>query len=100
MNNTLSGRIDLDGGFLEWREGSGGTVEIYDIAVNSERRKGIGRAMIKELAEAYPGYTIFAFTRASNAVARLFYEALGFQGTVVEKFYQGDPAMLYVKWAK
>lgn len=66
--------------FLVWREGSGGTVEIFDIAVNSERRVGIGTCLIHQMLGSVPPATqlVFAITRASNSIAREFYEGFGF----------------------
>lgn len=66
---------------LEWREGHGRTVEIFDIVVGSERRKGRGRALIQLLLQQVPGDTamVYAITRLSNAIAHQFYEACGFR---------------------
>lgn len=67
--------------FLVYREGMGGTVELFDIAVMSERGKGIGRKLVNSLIRRVQGeyLEIFAITRISNTVAQQFYEALGFR---------------------
>ena len=75
-------RIELSGGidFLEWREGSGGTVEIFDIAVNSKRGCGRGTRLVRMLIERVRNETslIFAITRQSNQKAQDFYWKVGF----------------------
>ena len=74
--------LDEDGlDFLDWRPGSGRSVEIFDIVVNSERRKGHGRKLVEKLLQAIEPRTslIFAVTRISNEVAAQFYAAVGFR---------------------
>jgi ribosomal protein S18 acetylase RimI-like enzyme len=97
-------RIELDDprDFLEWREGSGGTVEIWDIQVGTERRKGKGRRLFQKLfAELGPGVTVFAITRADNEVAQQFYEACRFTTVnVLRRFYgaeRGVDALMYLR---
>lgn len=70
--------------FLVYRQGMGRTVEIYDICVETDRRKGKGRKLIKRLLEnlkdAYPDTSmVYAVTRIGNTIAHQFYEALGFR---------------------
>lgn len=67
--------------YLVWRVGYGRTVEIEDIAVGSERRRGIGRKLVEKLLLAVPPDTamVYALTRAGNTIAHQFYEALGFR---------------------
>ncbi len=75
-------RIELDdpNDFLEWRRGHGGTIEIVDIVVRSERRKGRGRLLVQRLfAELNPHEHVYAITRAENRIAQEFYHALGFR---------------------
>lgn len=66
---------------LVWRPGQGRTVEIFDIVVNSERRRGRGREMVESLKQCVPPSTalIYAITRLSNTIAHEFYESLGFR---------------------
>jgi hypothetical protein len=41
-------KISLHDGkdYLDWRQGSGNTVEIFEIEVGTDRRKGIGKRLI------------------------------------------------------
>lgn len=70
--------------YLVWRTGTGRTVEIEDIAVHSERRKGKGRQLmarlLQEVGSNHPSTAmIYAITRAGNTIAHQFYEAMGFR---------------------
>lgn len=75
-------RIEFNEGqdFLIWGKGSGGNVEILDIAVNSERGVGIGTRLVNTLIEQVRSDTrlIFAVTRLSNYRAHSFYRKFGF----------------------
>jgi ribosomal protein S18 acetylase RimI-like enzyme len=88
--NTI--RLADERDYLVWREGSGGTVEILDIAVGSGRRQGRGRRLVGLLADKVPeGTLIWAITRADNAVAQQFYESLRFRVVgVLRSFYTTD----------
>lgn len=80
--------------FIDWRLGSGRTVEIFDIAVNSVRREGKGRQLVEKLKMEIPKDTslIFAITRISNEIAQQFYEANGFRIVGrLHRFYQDGP---------
>lgn len=92
--------IELNEGqdFLHYRQGSGGTVEIFDIAVNSERGVGRGRQLINLLFDEVRQNThlVFAITRESNQIARQFYAALGFYKLgELHRFYQEESAIMY-----
>jgi ribosomal protein S18 acetylase RimI-like enzyme len=92
--------LDDERDFLDWREGSGGTVEIFNVQVMSARRKGKGRLLVRKLfAELGPGVTVWAITRADNEVAVQWYQALGFDVTgVLRRFYgaeRGVDAILF-----
>lgn len=67
--------------YLTYRIGSGKTVEIYDIVVNSERRQGKGRWLVNRLIDSLPKdiRLVFAITRADNFIAQQFYESLRFR---------------------
>lgn len=69
--------------FLDYRVSSGGTVEIFDICVASNRRAGIGRWLVDQLiatvCDPHGIRRIWAITRASNFIAQAFYEALRFR---------------------
>jgi ribosomal protein S18 acetylase RimI-like enzyme len=82
------------GDFIDWREGSGRTIEIFDIAVNTVRREGKGRQLLDKLRSAIPTDTslIFAITRCSNEIAQQFYESNGFRIVGrLHRFYQDGP---------
>ena len=90
--NRITFRDERD--FLYWRPGSGKTVEIYDIVVMSQRRKGIGRWLINRLIDhEMPADTklVYAITRISNGIAKAFYEEMGFRviGNLW-RFYQDE----------
>lgn len=91
--NRLTGDDPRD--YLDYREGSGGTVEIFDLAVNSERGKGKGRAMVERLLALHDEdgtRLVWAITRIDNLIAQSFYEALGFRVVaVLRQFYQDSP---------
>lgn len=84
-------RITLNTGedFLDWRQGSGNTIEIYDIVVNSSRRKGVGRALVSTLLASLPEETVvWAITRTENRIAQEFYHGLRFHVIgVLYEFY-------------
>lgn len=80
--------------FLKYRKGSGDTIEIYDIAVGTDRRVGKGRRLVELLlANIPPGIrTIWAITRAENFIAQQFYENLGFRVIApLRNFYRDGP---------
>lgn len=103
MNPTTANMIELNDGldWLVWRSGSGPTVEIYDVAVNSARRQGFGRRLVDKLLEAVPRSTksVWAVTRANNIIATEWYAALGFSAAaVLEGFYgDGEDAVMYLR---
>jgi ribosomal protein S18 acetylase RimI-like enzyme len=95
-DKTWYGRITVDhnreGTYLDWRQGSGDTVEIYDIAVyNEDRRQGKGRALVDALIDRVcprvGAKKVFAITKASNRIAQEFYEELRFRAVPLWNFY-------------
>lgn len=82
-------RITLNGDVrdrLDWRWGSGGTIEIFDIVVGSERRNGRGRRLVNKLLNEIAGMPedsrptfVWAITRADNRIAQEFYAELKFK---------------------
>jgi ribosomal protein S18 acetylase RimI-like enzyme len=93
-NPTADGKLAED--YLDYRVGSGGTIEIEDIAVMSERGKGRGTELLNQLiSECRDMPTmprlIWAITRAENEVAQHFYEARGFRVVgVLRDFYHEE----------
>lgn len=81
-------------------------MEIFDIAVTSERRKGHGKALMRLLFRRLPVEIrlVFAITRADNFVAQHFYEALGFRIIApLRHFYQdgsGKPTIDAVMYGR
>jgi ribosomal protein S18 acetylase RimI-like enzyme len=85
----LEHNLILDGDsrdYLVWRSGMGRTIEIFDICVGSERRKGKGRRLVKMMLLEVAKYPkgkgpslIYAMTRYDNAIAHQFYEYMGFR---------------------
>lgn len=82
--------------YLVYRKGQEHTLEIYDIAVRSERGKGIGRSMVEEMIEKENPRIVYAFTRKTNEIAREFYKALGFTELKVMNFYPDGPAIMVI----
>lgn len=78
---------------LEYREGSGETVEIFDIKVMSERKIGNGTKLFMKLLELNPRF-VYAFTREGNTIARAFYKKLGFREQKIKKMYKDENAIL------
>ncbi len=96
--NIIRGSDPRD--FLEYRDGSGGTVEIFEIVVRSKRRTGIGRALVQSLVDTVQGHThlIFALMRSSNLIAHDFYQGLGMQVIArLPSFYVEEDAVMYGK---
>lgn len=89
----IGGRIQLESpdDRLDWRQGSGDTIEIYDIQVSSEhRRRGKGRRLIDALQALCRARNIrraWAITRASNFAAQKFYEEMRFVSVPLRAFY-------------
>lgn len=83
--------------YLSYRPGHGGTVEIDDIAVYSERQRGTGRAMVEAALARTGAAKVYALARAENAPARKFYEALGFRPVELPGFYEDGDAVMYYR---
>lgn len=84
---------DLDK--LVYRNGSGDTIEILDIYVNSDRGKGIGTYLVYQLLSIIPSgtRTLWAITRVDNTIGRKFYRSLGFYKVGnLYRFYNDDRA--------
>ena len=87
-----------DVGFIVWRRGTGGNVELLHIRAE-EYRKGYGRwlfhRMLKCLLAEPPYYSVFGFTLVTNHRARAFYESLGFHCREVEGIYRDGRTVLF-----
>lgn len=80
--------------FVVYRNGSNNTIEIFDIAVMSERQKGYGTQLINKLKAQHKN--LYAFMRASNKGAYIFYKKNGFTPTIIKNFYPDEDAYLMV----
>ena len=81
-------RIEVEGGFLEYRSAPAGTVEIVNINVHGKRHAGIGRRLVAILERISPNNTIYCFSRVENTIAHRFYESLGFKNiATISAFY-------------
>ncbi|HUY35370.1 MAG TPA: GNAT family N-acetyltransferase [Pirellulales bacterium] len=77
-------------GSLDYRVAPGGTAEIVDVNVDGWRqRQGIGSELLAQMLEELPAdvAVVYAFTKASNALAQAWYKNRGFQLTLVPAFY-------------
>ncbi len=78
-------------GFVVARDLGSGEAEILNLVVAPEwRRRGIARALVGELALAYP-QALFLEVRESNSSARAFYQSFGFQEVGRRPDYYRDP---------
>lgn len=104
--HLMTGRLtipDHPEDYVSFRVGMAGTLEIFDIAVQSERRKGRGKLLFNMLLERVAEINdvrrnggvgvllIFAITRWGNTIAQEYYEAMGFRIVGrLHNFYRGD----------
>jgi len=88
-------RIQLDNGFIEYREGTGGNIEITQIRAY-EKGRGTGRELIRRLIEeSKPYYSIYAFVLASRLDARRFYASCGLNEMPIGRgLYKNDGAII------
>lgn len=91
-------RITLnDTDYLEYRDASGGTIELYDIAVMSERQRGIGKQLIQMMLDREKPRFVYGFTRISNNIARIFYQKQGYAEILVPSMYAEEDAIMVCK---
>lgn len=78
-------------GFIVARPVAEGEFEILNLAVTPEaRRKGVGRRLLGDTLSRRSG-DYYLEVRESNAVARNFYEHLGFEVVTKRPGYYSDP---------
>ena len=71
------------------------------IVARDYRRMGVGRALVRHVESRIPGRKLFTSTNRSNRPMQRFCAALGFvRSGVVENLDEGDPELIYVKWAR
>lgn len=79
---TRCGIFENEHGYLVWRQGSGNTIEIFEIEVDDDhRQQGHGTNLIEQLEEygrKNHYLMMWAITRHSNRPARAFYDNTGF----------------------
>jgi ribosomal-protein-alanine acetyltransferase len=84
---------EIDGetvAYLVWRRTFTDEFEILSIATHPQhRRKGLGRALIREFCSGNRG-DVFLEVRESNHAGIVFYESLGFRRTGVRHAYYAD----------
>lgn len=85
-------------GYIVWRRGTGGNVELLHIR-SSRLREGYGTRLIKEMVRRLrsdpPYKTIFGFTRTANRDAHQFYASLGFDLSPVRGVYADGDAVVF-----
>lgn len=85
-------------GFIVWRRGSGGNVELLHIKA-FERGKGYGHELFREMMEQLacdpPRTSVFGFTWVGNDEAKAFYGGLGFNLQEVDGIYDDGKAILF-----
>jgi ribosomal protein S18 acetylase RimI-like enzyme len=92
MQKITKNKVD----YLVYRIGMAGTVEIFDIAVKSERQKGIGRELVQTLIAKTNPKRVYAFCRSTNESAHKFYDRLGFIGYDLPNFYEDGDAKIFI----
>lgn len=92
MQRITLNEVDI----LDYRKGSGDTIEIYDIVVNSERGVGRGKLLFEELLRRENPKRVFAFCRAENDNAHKYYRKLGCREVDLGQFYPDGKAKLFI----
>ena len=82
---------------LVYRPAAGGTIEVFDILVESTRGVGTGTSMLNELIETEQPTRITAVTRETNTLANKFWRKNGFVGYMMPDFYPDGHAVMYIK---
>jgi ribosomal protein S18 acetylase RimI-like enzyme len=94
----MSGRVGSYVDYLEYEVRHDGTAEIVDIAVRSEREKGVGRSMFQSMLDLLPPevHLVWALCRDENAVGNAFYRGVGFRKLCeLPGFYKDSDAVMW-----
>lgn len=85
-------------GYIVWRLGTGDNIELLHIR-SFVKGQGVGRmlveAMLKELQDSPPYYSVYGFTRVENEGAVKFYKSLGFHVDILDGPYKEGQAVLF-----
>lgn len=85
-------------GYIVWRRGTGGNVEILHLKVQEVRQHTgthLLKTMLDKLKDHPPYATIYGFSRAGNETAHAFYRAMGFDLTRVKGVYDEGAAIVF-----
>ena len=89
---------ELDNGYIVWRTGTGFNTELLHLKVYVPRQ-GTGKQLIKEMLKALstnpPWATVFGFALPSNVDAINFYQAMGFDLSLVDGVYACGRAVVF-----
>lgn len=85
-------------GYIVWRLGTGGNVELLHIR-SFIKGKGVGRRLVHQMLLALkkqpPYHSVYGFTRVENEGAVAFYKALGFHVEITDGPYKRGKAVLF-----
>jgi ribosomal protein S18 acetylase RimI-like enzyme len=84
-----------EGGYVVWRRGTGGNVELLHLRAAQGHGRRLLRRMLDGLASDPPYCTVFGFTRVGNVTAQGFYKAMGFTLTQVAGVYADGSAVVF-----
>lgn len=85
-------------GYIVWRYGTGGNVEILHLKVQTPRQKTgthLLKTMLDKLKDHMPYATVFGFSRVGNKTGHAFYRAMGFELTRVKGVYDEGAAVVF-----
>jgi len=78
--------------FLQFRRVADSEIEVLQLfTVPGFRRRGIARALLRELLRRHAGTAVFLEVRASNAPALQLYQSAGFSTAGIRKSYYSNP---------
>lgn len=91
-----------DKGYLAWHLSTGENYEMLFLEVK-EKKKGIATQLFKEFVKKVepPFNSVFAFRRADNEEAKIFYNKLGFQQLEIPGIYKEvNAVIMWIKFSK